>query len=96
MRSSAASGSSVRVVAARRIARTGYADLVVTSDNRAINQEGPPDYSEDGVDLTLIRWMLSLTPNQRLQFVEERINEILAIRELNARNQALFNPAKPL
>ena len=61
-----------------------------------MNQEGPPDYSEDGVDLTLIRWMLSLTPNQRLQFVEERINEILAIRELNARNQALFNPAKPL
>lgn len=44
-----------------------------------------PDYSEDGVDLTLIRWMLSLTPAERLQFHEERINEIHAIRELNAR-----------
>ena len=44
-----------------------------------------PDYSEDGVDLTLIRWMLSLTPGERLKFHEERINEILAIRSLNAR-----------
>jgi len=43
------------------------------------------DYSEDGVDLTLVRWMLSLTPLERLQFLETRINDILAIRELNAR-----------
>ena len=43
------------------------------------------DYSEDGVDLTLVRWMLSLTPLERLQFLEARINDILAIRELNAR-----------
>jgi hypothetical protein len=44
-----------------------------------------PEYSEDGVDLTLIRWMLSLTPAERLHFLEERIHEILAIRGLNAR-----------
>jgi hypothetical protein len=44
------------------------------------------DYSEDGVDLTLIRWMLSLSPAERLNFLEERINEILAIREMNAAN----------
>ncbi len=42
------------------------------------------DYSEDGVNLTLIRWMLSLAPAERLRFHEECINEILAIRELNA------------
>jgi len=42
------------------------------------------DYSPDGVDLTLIRWMLSLTPAQRLEFLDERINEILLIRVLNA------------
>ena len=47
--------------------------------------EPAQDYSEDGVDLTLIRWTLSLTLQERLQFLEERINEILAIRELNAR-----------
>jgi len=44
-----------------------------------------PDYSEDGVDLSLIRWFLSLTPLERLQFLEGRIKDILAIRELNGR-----------
>ncbi len=43
-----------------------------------------PDYSPDGVDLSLIRWMLSLTPAERLEFAESYANEILAIRELNA------------
>jgi hypothetical protein len=42
------------------------------------------DYSEDGVDLSLIRWMLSLTPAQRLEFLEQSVKEILAIRALNA------------
>ena len=42
-----------------------------------------PDYSPDGVDLSLIRWMLSLTPAERLQFHEQHLNDILAIRELN-------------
>ncbi len=45
-----------------------------------------PEYSGDGVDLSLIRWMLSLTPAERLRFLEIRINEILLIRELNARD----------
>ncbi len=44
-----------------------------------------PDYSEDGVDLSLIRWFLSLTPAERLEFAERHNNEILAIRELNAK-----------
>jgi hypothetical protein len=31
----------------------------------------PPDaYSDDGVDLTLIRWMLSLTPMERLMTLQ--------------------------
>jgi hypothetical protein len=42
------------------------------------------DYSPDGVDLTLIRWMLSLTPAERLEFLEQRVNDIISIRELNA------------
>jgi hypothetical protein len=44
-----------------------------------------PDYSGDGVDLSLIRWFLSLTPAHRLEFAERQVNEILAIRELNAK-----------
>ncbi len=48
-----------------------------------------PDYSEDGVDLSLIRWMLFLTPAKRLRFLEERITDILAIRALNARTESV-------
>jgi hypothetical protein len=29
--------------------------------------ESAENYSPDGVDLTLIRWMLSLTPRERLE-----------------------------
>jgi hypothetical protein len=43
-----------------------------------------PDYSEDGVDLSLIRWFLSLTPRERLLVLEDRVNDILEIRRLNA------------
>jgi hypothetical protein len=43
-----------------------------------------PDYSEDGVDLSLVRWMLSLTPAERLEYLSERIADIERIRALNA------------
>ena len=34
-------------------------------------QEAPaPEYNEDGVDLSLIRWMLSLTPAERLDVLQ--------------------------
>jgi len=33
-----------------------------------------PAYSEDGVDLTLIRWMLSLTPSGRLRQLQAFVN----------------------
>ena len=46
--------------------------------------DGLTDYSPDGVDLTLIRWTLSLTPAERIEFLEQRVNDIIAIRELNA------------
>jgi hypothetical protein len=43
------------------------------------------DYTEDGVDRTLIRWFLSLTPAQRLDYLEQHTKAILEIRRLNAR-----------
>jgi hypothetical protein len=43
-----------------------------------------PDYSPEGVDRSLIRWMLSLSPAQRLQFQEDRINDLAEIRKRNA------------
>jgi hypothetical protein len=42
------------------------------------------DYSEDGVDRTLIRHFLSLTPAERLQFLQRQVSAILRIRKLNA------------
>ncbi len=48
------------------------------------DQSGLTDYSADGVDLTLIRWMLSLTPAERLEHLEQRVNDIISIRESNA------------
>jgi len=37
-------------------------------------------HSEDGVDLTLIRWMLSLTPAERLQVLQRNIRSIMRLR----------------
>ena len=37
-------------------------------------------YSKDGVDLTLIRWMLSLTPTERLQTLQQNIQSIMRLR----------------
>jgi hypothetical protein len=45
---------------------------------------GPPTHSDDGVDLTLIRWMLSLTPAERLQVLEDHVESILSIRHATA------------
>jgi hypothetical protein len=42
-------------------------------------------YSDDGVDLTLIRWMLSLTPAERMEVLQAAVNSILDIREQNAK-----------
>ena len=56
------------------------------------NEPGHPDlekpplsgcdsmYSEDGVDLSLIRWMLSMTPTERLQTLQRNIRGIMRLR----------------
>jgi hypothetical protein len=43
-----------------------------------------PAYSEDGVDLTLIRWMLSLTPGERLNVLETAMESLPAPRDARA------------
>lgn len=37
-------------------------------------------YSEDGVDRTLVRWMLSLSPAERLQVLQNNVGAILRLR----------------
>ena len=43
-------------------------------------QPDEPAFSEDGVDLTLIRWFLSLTPSERLSYLENFTSAILEMR----------------
>jgi hypothetical protein len=43
------------------------------------NEENPT-YSQDGVDLTLIRWMLSLSPLERLETLQQTVQSILRLR----------------
>jgi len=38
-------------------------------------------FSEDGVDLTLIQWFLSLTPLQRLEAAQDMVDTAWALRE---------------
>ena len=46
------------------------------SEKPAATQSKQITYSDDGVDLTLIRWMLSLTPSERLQVLQESVQSI--------------------
>jgi hypothetical protein len=46
--------------------------------------EGLVDYDESGVDLTLIRFALSMTPEERLRCMQDCVNSIEAIRAQNA------------
>jgi hypothetical protein len=62
---------------------SGYPDSMM--DSEFAEPAPDPDYSEDGVDLSLIRWMLSLTPAERLTFLDKQITGISIIRALNAR-----------
>ena len=39
------------------------------------------EYSDDGVDLTLIRWMLSLTPGERLAVLQDQVDSLVSLRE---------------
>jgi hypothetical protein len=40
----------------------------------------PTPAADDGVDVSLIRWMLSLTPRERLQVLQQNVNSILKLR----------------
>ncbi len=39
-----------------------------------------PEESPDGVDLTLIRWTLSLTPLQRLELLQDWVDGLTELR----------------
>ena len=46
------------------------------SDSEPVNA-----FAEDGVDLTLIHWFLSLSPYERLQTAQDMIDTVWKLRE---------------
>jgi hypothetical protein len=55
-----------------------------------------PDYSPDGVDLTLIRWFLTLTPAERLAALQEHLNALEQMRRLNRHDRLPGSSSDPL
>ena len=45
------------------------------------------DYDANGVDRSLLRYMLSLTPLERLQVMERQAREMVALHELGRQNR---------
>ncbi len=48
---------------------------------------GTSNYSEDGIDLTLIRWALSLTPEERVKVLQNNIISIYRLKKCKTQNQ---------
>jgi len=48
-----------------------------TKESEALTGASNPD---DGVDVSLIRWMLSMSPRQRLLVLQQTANSILRLR----------------
>jgi len=46
--------------------------------------EPPPEYAEDGVDLTLLRWMASLTPTERLAVLQQNVAAVQRLLDARA------------
>lgn len=57
-------------------------------EREELDELGRPLYSEDGVDLTLIRWMLSLTPLERLRVLQRQVDSLTRMRAARGRSGA--------
>ena len=55
-------------------------------DNDSLAIPELPTRSEDGVDLTLIRWMLSLTPAERLEALQSIIDFVESVHRANGQD----------
>lgn len=55
------------------------------ASKRETEEARMPEYDDRGVDVSLIRWMLSLTPAQRLQVLQSAADSLQELRELSKR-----------
>ena len=60
-----------------------YTDVLIVPAAELTPTSAEPIYDDNGVDLTLVRKMLRLSPEERLRYVEELVEEILEVWELN-------------
>jgi len=56
------------------------------TDGRRPADDARPQFSPDGVDLTLIRWMLSLTPAERLAALQSSVQSLVRLRDARRRS----------
>lgn len=59
-------------------------DRPISDDPRDGGIADRPSHSADGVDLALIRWMLSLTPLERLEVLQQHLRAVAKLRDTNA------------
>ncbi|KAB2879975.1 hypothetical protein F9K33_07345 [bacterium] len=52
-----------------------------TDQPEIIEKGNEPIISSDGVDLTLIRWMLSLSPQKRVETLQSQLKNIFLLRK---------------
>jgi hypothetical protein len=62
------------------------------AERKRRSTEPLPAFSEDGVDLTLIRWMLSLSVEERLQILEDHAAFASDLRHANPALQVPHHP----
>ena len=70
------------------VSRVQIAVLNVTLEVMPKDQSQPSDsaenaYDRNGVDLTLIRWMLTLTPVERIEHIQQAADSLEELRSLN-------------
>ena len=61
-----------------------YLNHMTQNDKQYHSKESLDTFSDDGTDLTLIRWMLSLTPDERLQVLEDHVAFLQDLRDANS------------
>ena len=55
-------------------------NVIMRTQKKKTPVQNSRSHSEDGIDLTLIRWMLSLTPAQRLQVLQQNVSSLTRLR----------------
>jgi hypothetical protein len=50
------------------------------TERAVTNSDGLPAFAADGTDLTVIRWMLSLSPEERLRWLQTHMRGVSALR----------------